>query len=410
MAWSSVTTKKVLAVRTSNCIGDTTFPFGRRWGRPAGDNPEGVNARVSARRLAWGAIAGVIAVVAFVVWPAGHRSAAGSSARSRDLLAGASFDQLRFPSVEAAGAGSAAAGSAGGDVPMPAAPDSFDAPAPPPPPPPPALRQANFPGVVPTGGTWAVVIGINDYPGTSHDLQSAVNDANDMVRAMEGLGVPGDHILLLKDGTATAANIDLSADWLVAHSSPDAVAAFFYAGHVRKLAAKTEAIVGADGNLVRDTELAQHLSRLTAKRTWIGMASCYGGGFDELLGPGRILTGAAGANQIAYENEGFGRSYMVEYMVDQAIIQNRASATIQSAFTYASDALHHDYPGREPVELGDQAAPLDLRPPGAPPAPPPSGSSAPAPSKPAQSTTTTSTTTPPDTCKSLTGGVIRCAP
>src|SRR5207248_10761533 len=146
-------------------------------------------------------------------------------------------------------------------------------------------------------------------------------------------------------------------------SSSDADAAVSHAGRVRKLASHTGAIVGADGALVRDTDLAPHLAKLAARRTWIGMAACYGGGFDELLGPGRILTGAAGPNQIAYENEGFGRSYMVEYMVDQAILQDRASATIQTAFGYARDAVARDYPGREPVQYGDQAAPLDLRPP-----------------------------------------------
>jgi hypothetical protein len=325
-------------------------------------------------------------------------------------LAGATFDHLRLPRVDVVDPSRAIPSAATvGDAPMPAAPTSFNAPAPPPPPPPTAIRQATFPGVVPAAGTWAVVIGINDYPGTGHDLESAVNDADDVVRALQGLGVPGDHILLLRDGTATADNIGLSADWLVAHASSDAVAAFFYAGHVRKLASKTEAMVGADGGLVKDTDLAQHLAKLAAKQTWIGMASCYGGGFDEVLGPGRILTGAAGPNQIAYENEGFGRSYMVEYMVDQAMIQNRASTSIQTAFTYARDTLARDYPGREPVEYGDQALALDLRPPGT---KTPSGagsSSAPPSNRPAPAPTTTTTTAPPDTCKNLTGGVIHCS-
>ena len=38
-------------------------------------------------------------------------------------------------------------------------------------------------------GTWAVVVGVNDYPGNANDLHSAVNDANDAVHALSAMGV-----------------------------------------------------------------------------------------------------------------------------------------------------------------------------------------------------------------------------
>ena len=77
-----------------------------------------------------------------------------------------------------------------------------------------------------------------------------------------------------------------------------------------------------------DGELANALSRVQAQRSWVAMATCFGLGFDEVLRPGRVLTAAAGRNAQAYENSSIGRSYMVEYMVRQAIIQGRASATV----------------------------------------------------------------------------------
>src|SRR3712207_8145269 len=41
-----------------------------------------------------------------------------------------------------------------------------------------------------SGGAWAVVVGIDDYPGGRHDLRSAGNDALDMdaVLARQGIG------------------------------------------------------------------------------------------------------------------------------------------------------------------------------------------------------------------------------
>lgn len=231
-------------------------------------------------------------------------------------------------------------------------------------PPPPLLQSKGSPAA---GGTWALVIGVNDYPGTAYDLRSAVNDADDVDRALGVLGVPPERRLVLRDGQATRRTMLSSIDWLAAHAGSDAVAVLFFAGHVRKLDGDTEAMVGADGASVTDAELARRLQRMDARRMWIGMAACYGGGFTEALAPGRVLTGAAGANERAYENSGFGRSYMVEYMIRQGILEGRAPDSVQSAFAYARDQLSRDFPDRLPVQIDKGSGPLDLRPPGAPP-------------------------------------------
>jgi hypothetical protein len=290
-----------------------------------------------------------------------------------------------------------------------AAPPEFDAPTSPAPAPPAALRRSSqFERVVPEGGTWAVIIGINDYPGTRGDLGSAVNDANDVNEALRQAGVEGAHRLLIRDGQATQGVVLAAADWLVAHAGPDAVAVFFYAGHVRKVGGSTEAIVAADGRTVTDADLAQRFARLRAKQAWFAMASCYGAGFTELLGPGRVLTGAAAADQLAYENSGFGRSYMVQYMVREAWLERRAGPTVQAAFDYAKHAAVRDgHGGREPVQLQRGNDSLDLRPnraanpapakPASPPTPPP-----------AQGGGTGQPATPPDQCESLTLGVVSC--
>ena len=298
-------------------------------------------------------------------------------------------------------------------------PETFDEPAAPAPPPPPALRSSQFAGVQPAGGTWAVMIGINDYPGTRYDLHSAVSDALDVNEALARMGVPGNNRLLIRDGQATAGTIRAAADWLRAHAGPDAVAVFFYAGHVRKVGGNTEAIVGADGRLVSDAEIATILEDMQANRAWIGIAACYGGGFTEVLKPGRVLTAAASANEVAYENEQLGRSYLVEYMVRRAMIQNRASSSVEAAFAWARAELARDYPNRVPVQFDDDPAELDLRPPKPPAAPAPSGSggtggsgesggSGGSPPPPPPPNATPPPPDPDDDCAALTLGTVEC--
>jgi hypothetical protein len=241
-------------------------------------------------------------------------------------------------------------------------PDHFDGPAAPAAPPPAALRSP-FSHLAAGPGTWAVTIGIDDYPGTHHDLRSARADADDVDRALLREGVSGDHIVSIRDRQATAAVVRLAAQWLVARSAPDSVAIFFYAGHARRLGPSAQAVVAADGNVVRDRELATLLAPLQARQAWIGMASCYGGGFDELLAPGRVLTGAAPANSLAYENEGFGRSYMVQYMIREAMLEGLAPGSVQDAFAYAHARIGEQFSGRQPVQIDDGPGPLRFRPP-----------------------------------------------
>ena len=53
------------------------------------------------------------------------------------------------------------------------------------------------------------------------------------------------------------------------------------------------------------------------------IAACYGGGFDELLAPGRVLTAGAGPGQLAYENDDYGRSYLAEFVLRRALRRGR---------------------------------------------------------------------------------------
>jgi hypothetical protein len=258
------------------------------------------------------------------------------------------------------------------------------------------------------GGVWAVVVGIDDYPGHEGDLRAASADARDVDAALAAYGVPAHRRILLLDGQASGANIRSSLGWLVAHASTDATAVFFYSGHVRQVSGSTdgdregldEALVGSDGAPVLDGEMAELLSGLEARAAWLGIAGCYGSGFDDALAPGRLITAAAAEADLAYENSALGHSYLVEYMVRQAMLQGKAPGSVQEAFGWAQSQIARDYPNRQPVMIDRTRGPLVLeaqaRPRGAAPAEPqrpappesqsaPEQAPAPPPSPPAES-------------------------
>lgn len=260
---------------------------------------------------------------------------------------------------------------------------------------PPALRAASF-GPEP-GGVWAVVVGIDDYPGSGSDLRASVNDADATEAALLAYGVPAHRIVVLRDRQASAATIRASLGWLVDRAASDATAVFFYAGHIRKLAPGSEAIVAADGQLVTDADVAWDLKHLRARHTWIALAACYAGGFTEVLAPGRILTGAADSTSLAYESAAYGRSYLGEFMIQRAMRNGWAAGSVEEAFAWAQEELRREHPRRLLVQydMTDDQVVLGA-PPAAQPLPEPTTASAPSePSQPQPQPQPESTPPPP---------------
>jgi hypothetical protein len=253
-------------------------------------------------------------------------------------------------------------------------------------------RRTAYAGGPKGGGVWAVIVGIDDYPGDDADLKAAVADARDVDSALAAYGVPANRRMVLLDRQATADNIRGALAWMAGRASSDSTTVFFYSGHVRQVAGDPdrdgevidEALVGADGDNVFDGQVADLLRNSDARATWLGIAACYGAGFDDALAPGRVLTAAAGENDVAYENSSLGHSYMVEYMVRRAMLQGRAPGSVQEAFSWARAQIARDYPNRQPAILDRSRGPMVLGRTAAAPAPKPERKPAPqpAPAKP----------------------------
>ncbi len=228
--------------------------------------------------------------------------------------------------------------------------------------------RTNFASGPKDAGVWAVVVGIDDYPGADADLRAAVADARDVDSALAAYGVPANHRMLLLDKQATADNIRGALAWMAGRASAESTVVFFYSGHVRQVAGDPdrdgevidEALVAADGDNVYDGQVADLLRSVDARSAWIGIAACYGAGFDDALAPGRILTAAAGENDVAYENSSLGHSYLVEYMVRRAMLQGKAPSSVQDAFAWARTQIARDYPNRQPAILDRSRGPVVL--------------------------------------------------
>lgn len=227
---------------------------------------------------------------------------------------------------------------------------------------------------------YALVVGIDDYPGVTSDLQSAVADADTIDLALARFGVPPANRLVLRDGQARKPALVAAIQSLVALAGPESTLVLAYAGHARKLDQDTEAIVAADGGLIRDDELAALLAPARPSGMWLLLAACYAGGFTELLGPGRILTGAADAGSLAYESRTFDGSFFVQHLVREAWLEGRTGPSVQEAFAYADARIAEEGSQGRPVQVDLVGRPFVLAPGGAAPggaaagAPPPSGS------------------------------------
>ena len=264
------------------------------------------------------------------------------------------------------------------------------------------------------GEVFALVVGIDDYPGRGSDLSFAVADADAVDAALSGFGVPAANRVLLRNGQARRGELVAAIQALVDVAGPGTTVVLAYAGHVRKLDGDTEVIVAADGGLLSDAELAELLAPSAADRMWLLMATCYAGGFTEALAPGRILTAAAGARSLAYESRAVQGSYLVHHLVREGWLEGRAGPSVQEAFAYADAQIAQRYPNRRPLQLDRYGTPMVLgsqrpappAPPPPPPPPPPSSSPPPQqPSPPpASPTTAPHTTEPPE--QTCTLGVI----
>lgn len=134
----------------------------------------------------------------------------------------------------------------------------------------------------------ALCVGINNYPGTSNDLQGCVNDANDWSELLTGLGFETSQLL---DSQATRQNVKIGLAGLVASTRENDVIIFTYSGHGTQVIdlnsdegdTYDEAIYVYDGTVL-DDDLRVIIDQVHPKASLVVISdSCFSGTVTRLV-------------------------------------------------------------------------------------------------------------------------------
>jgi hypothetical protein len=201
---------------------------------------------------------------------------------------------------------------------------------------------------------YAVVIGINDYPGAGSDLQYTVADADEMTNVLLNT-YEFDDVIELTDSAATKTAIyNTIADVKTSAKLGDEVV-FYFSGHGAKGKANDgdtnnvdQAIVVQENGqfaFIWDGELVQWFSGFTAKRIVFVFDSCLAGGMSVLKAPDRVVCMASTVNSMSLEGAawGGGHGQFTYYFAEEGMEMKKADVrpkdnqvTVEEAFDYAN--------------------------------------------------------------------------
>lgn len=224
----------------------------------------------------------------------------------------------------------------------------------------------------PTAEKWALVIGITQYDEPTRDTVGGANDAAVVQKALLANGWAADHIKMLVDGDATAANILAGMDWLVEKSTPTSFSVFHFSGHTKQAEAGHsdgdneqfhEFLWARNNQFVSDREVGARMRALRG-HAWINMSNCEAAGFEDgFAGPTKLFTAASREDEKGYERYETGKSILTGLMVEEALLGGRGDTdgnkrvSLQEAFAYAAAAAPGlsaagEYGPQHPVMVG----------------------------------------------------------
>lgn len=148
---------------------------------------------------------------------------------------------------------------------------------------------------------WAVLIGINDYPGSSGDLPFSVNEILSFRNTLlDGGNWLDSHIRVLTDNDATIDGISDALKWLDENEGENDISIFYYAGHGSRNSSN-ERLQVYDG-YISDGDLDAKLDDMEGQMVII-LDSCFSGGFIEEVGEkGRVVLTACQKDDVTYQD------------------------------------------------------------------------------------------------------------
>lgn len=153
-------------------------------------------------------------------------------------------------------------------------------------------------------GKYALLVGIDDYPGTGNDLRGPVEDARIMERVLtERFGFAPENVVTLNDDDATRENIANGILQHLGQAGPDGVAVFFYSGHGMQVG-QNIGLTGAldpepagegdealyiygydeESTALLDEEIGYLIETIGAGRTLVAVDACFSGEITRAAG------------------------------------------------------------------------------------------------------------------------------
>jgi len=159
---------------------------------------------------------------------------------------------------------------------------------------------------------WALCIGISDYEGSGNDLDYCDDDAEDWKSFLNGQGYA---VTILKDGQATAENIEAKINDLLSDEDGDDYVVFTYSGHGIKYKKHGSCMISTDLYLIPHKWFKSKFENADSPHIFFTFDACQIGGFQDSVTTNRI--GAYGStNQYSWEDSELENGVFTYYQIE----------------------------------------------------------------------------------------------
>lgn len=211
---------------------------------------------------------------------------------------------------------------------------------------------------------WAVIIGPDQYQGSTGNTIGSARDARVLTETLHSRGWRGDHVLTLTDAQATGTNIRRAFDWLAKKTDGRSTVIVSFSGHMDHRGSgpgTTAALWTHDNQRIWPDELGQALGAVQAHRMWITLQGCHAAG---LAAPGvegdrRLVTYSSRAGEKSREDPQVNMSVMGNYLFREGLQQgwgnngNPEGVSVQGAFDWAAPRANKRTAGTQTPVMSD---------------------------------------------------------
>lgn len=188
---------------------------------------------------------------------------------------------------------------------------------------------------------YAIIIGINDYPGIADDLRYSVSSSGGIYHLLlNDYNFKWQNIFYLQDIYATSDGISDAIDIISSKITSNDVFFFYFAGHGGYTPSYFMYL--ADGTLFTADHLKTKLNSFNCSEKYIILDCCHSGGFiPQIESPGTYIITSSLPNQLSYESSQLKKGVFTHFFLKAKndATDNNADGvlSIEEMFPYARD-------------------------------------------------------------------------